>query len=269
MNFHFLHKIERKNLMASTVLAVILLTTSSALRDPLARVVWEKYRMAPVAGFLNLHDANLAIALGNYYFNGGAYNLPAAIRWYQATIAISPKIYFTHYQLGRIYFVQGKFQDALDELNTTIELRPDFGKAYYMRGLTRSYHGNLDGAEEDFKHMISLGNLGETGWAAYNDLSFVQFRKGSFMDMVATAETGLREYSDNPWLLNSYGLALLNTDKNREAKYSLIKALDEARGLTTEQVQKAYPGNDPATANDRKTKIITAIEYNLSLAEEE
>lgn len=209
---------------------------------------------------------------GDYYFNGGAYDLKKAARSYTFALWLDARASRAHYQLGRIYFVEGKRDDALREINAELALRPNFGRAYYMRGLIEGFQKNLDAAEADFKKILELGELDEharkldtTGWAVYNDLSWIQFQKGEYADVASTARAGLEKYPNNPWLLNSLGLGLMNLKKTKEAKAVFGEALAQAQKLTTEDARRAYPGNDPTGAEDKRQQIIQQIRFNQAL----
>jgi len=212
------------------------------------------------------------LSRGNYYFNGGAYDLPKAEQFYRWALAIYDNTPLAHSKLANVLFIQGKPKEALVHIDKEIAKNPDFGRAYYLRGLIYGFTKNLDEAERDFKTILELQessnkaqNLGEGGWAVYNDLAWIQFQKGNYADVEKTAREGLTQYPDNPWLLNDLGLALLNLGKKGEAKAVFEKALVQAEKFTTQDVIKAYPGNDPAQASDRRLSIITNIRFNKTL----
>lgn len=209
---------------------------------------------------------------GNYYFGGGVYDTSKAARYYNWALRFKPEIPHAHYQLSRIYFVERKNDEALREVNATIALAPNFARAYYMRGLIYGYTKKLDEAEADFKKILELGDLepgagalDQGGWAVYNDLAWIQFQKGNYTDVEKTAREGITRYPDNPWLLNSLGLALLNLEKKEEARVVFAQALERAKELTIEDVRRAYPGNDPMGAEDKRQAIINQIQFNLNL----
>ena len=215
---------------------------------------------------------NLFIQKGNYYFNGGAYDLEKAARFYSWALIIEESNITARYQLSRIYLVKGDLEKALEEINAAIAKAPDFSRAYYIRGLINGFLGNLDQGEKDFKKILELAVenpetsiLDANGWAVYNDLSWIQFQKGNYSDVEKTAREGLERYSENPWLLNSLGLALLNLEKKIEAREVLSRALALAEKLTPEDVMRAYPGNDPKSASDRRLSMINTITLNLAL----
>lgn len=235
------------------------------LSDQIASFVWQKFRNAPVALSLNKGDANLAFEIGNYYFNGGAYDIEKARKAFKEAKLINPKLPLVSYQLGRIDFVDGKFELALKEINEEIALNPNFGRAYYMLGLINGFSKKLDNAEADFKKVMELDGKDKVSWAVYNDLSWIQFQKGDYKSVELTAREGLTYHPDNPWLLNSLGLALHNLKRDKEAKKVLGQALNLANALSVEDVRKAYPGNDASQTVTKRDTIIKSIQFNLNL----
>lgn len=209
---------------------------------------------------------------GDHYFNGGAYDLKKAAHYYRVATFFDSDAPMLRYQLARVYFVDGKRGDALREADAAVALAPDFGRAYYMRGLINGFSNKLDEAEADFKKILELGEiepdmgqLEQGGWAVYNDLSWIQFQKGNYADVEETARQGLDVYPQNPWLLNSLGLGLLNLEKKTKAKTIFENALKEAQKLTVEDVRRAYPGNNPAEMEKKRQAIIDQIRFNLTL----
>jgi len=228
-----------------------------------------------VAGFIIFIQkpaTDFSMRRAGYYFNGGAYDLKKAERWYRTALWLNPSMPAAHYQLSRIYFVEGRTEEALREVNKELKMRPLFGRAYYMRGLIEGFSKNLDAAEADFKKILELGKLSEyaesldqSGWAVYNDLSWVQFQKGEYGDVEKTAREGLEKYPHNPWLLNSWGLGLMNLKKTKEAAAAFDLALKATQKLTVEDTRRAYPGNDPREAEDKRQQIIQQIRFNQAI----
>jgi adenylate cyclase len=60
--------------------------------------------------------------------------------------------------VGRIYHFAGKFDEALEQYNKTLEMYPDYVEAVYARGLSYSQMGMFDQAISDFNKAIELSN---------------------------------------------------------------------------------------------------------------
>src|SRR3989339_333051 len=72
----------------------------------LAEAVWRNTHNFTATLFLRPTDAGFLFEIGNYYFNGGAYDLVKAQRAYQEAIKIDENYPGPHYQLARIYFLK-------------------------------------------------------------------------------------------------------------------------------------------------------------------
>lgn len=265
-----------KQLLICVLVAAILVSGTLSFRDPLARFVWQNYRSAYGALLLNHGDAGLALEIGNYYFNvggSGEYDLEKADQYFKLAIAIDPRVPDAWHQRARIAFLKGNFSDALEKINTQISLHPPLMNkwgihgdglmaSYYIRGLIEGYDHQFDKAIPDFEKFISWDNK---NWAAYNDLAWIYFQKGDYRKTEEAADRGLALFPENTWLLTMKGVALLNEGRRVDARKVLIRALDKAKALTAEDWERAYPGNDPAIAEQGLAEMRKAIEFNVGL----
>lgn len=236
----------------------------------LALAVWQSETKTPPT----LDDPFL---LGDYYFNhgphaDGTYDLSSARRHFEAALADNPRgNSLAWYQLGRIDFLEGKFDAALYKFDKQVEY---FGTStpsvYYMIALTHGYRarmwnreGDWSAAAENFRRYLELDP--DSPWAR-TDLAWVYFAQGKYEAMLAPVKEGLETHPDNPWLLNMYGLALLNLGENEEAKRQFERAREAAAKLTAEDWGRSYPGNDPEAWELGLQEFRAAIEKNLELA---
>jgi tetratricopeptide (TPR) repeat protein len=68
----------------------------------------------------------------------------------------------SRFDRARIYYAMGGLENALTDLNATIQKSPNYcGIRYYLRGLIYAEQGELDKAQEDF--VIGMGNTWERG----------------------------------------------------------------------------------------------------------
>ena len=212
--------------------------------------------------------------IGNYYFNGviggGKYNPDVAFKAYKKAVSINPKILWGHYQLARIIFIKGNYNEALVEINKELEANPENLRSLYVRGLIYGYRnqaGDLAKAEADFFRFTKWA---PKEWAGYNDLAWILSKQGKYeeaKDVIAAAFREIRESENNPWLWNALGEAGLNLKKYTGAADSFKKAKELAEKLTINDWARAYPGNNPASAEEGLSAFIAAIEENLRRAE--
>jgi len=242
----------------------------SAKQDALAKLLWQKYHLPNTAILLNQSDADLAMLVGSYHFNGviggGEYNLDIAEKAYKKAVSINPKILWGHYQLARIYFVKGDYSYALKEVNKELEANPENIRSLYVRGLIYGYReqvGDLDKSEADFWRFTEWA---PKEWAGYNDLAWILSKKMKYLEAEKTINLAFKEISgsrNNPWLWNALGVAQLNLKKYSVASDSFKKAKELASKLTIEDWRRSYPGNDPKSYSEGLSAFIKAIEKNL------
>lgn len=251
-------------------IAAVALTSFLFVQDSLARLAWQKYGWPDVALRLVRGDSKFAMQLGSFYFGGtigrSEYDLERAERAYRRAVAVKPDILWGHYQLARIYFVKGDFVRALEEINAELKTNPENLRSLYVRGLIygyRNFPGDLGKAEADFRRFTQWA---PKEWAGYNDLAWILSKNQKFSEAAAAIEQAFHEIPEgknNPWLWNSLGVAELNLKSYADAQTSFKKALTLAEKLTPAEWRRAYPGNDPASAESGLDQFKKALTRNL------
>jgi len=256
---------ENKRTRALFMVAAALIAAGigvTVLRDAVADLAW-RLALPRVAAVLVTNDAALAFEIGNYFFNGGAYDLDAAERAYRKARDIDAELLGPRYQLARVAFLRVNFYDALRLAKEELALHPEFKRTHYLLGLIYGYSGSYELASREFLAFLEWD---PKSWAAHNDLAWVYFASGDFVRADEAARSGLEYYPANPWLLLSRGTALLNLEKKKEAEEVLLAAQAAARTLTADDWGRAYPGNDPALYSRGLLEMRNVIERNLALA---
>ncbi|MFC2035322.1 tetratricopeptide repeat protein, partial [Chloroflexota bacterium] len=54
--------------------------------------------------------------------------------------------------------IDGEYEEAIEELNETIKLYPEYAEAYYTRGLAYDKNGEIAQAISDYGKCIELSN---------------------------------------------------------------------------------------------------------------
>jgi tetratricopeptide (TPR) repeat protein len=213
---------------------------------------------------------------GQYYFNhgdaaDGSYDLAQAASYYRQALELAPHP-LAWYQLGRIDFLEGRNDEAIDKFNTQLELYGDLvPKAFYMLGLTHAFKAmrqddadSWQEAEANFIHYMRFVN--HAPWPAV-DLAWVYFMQGKYTDMKPLLEETLNQHPENPWVLNMYGLALLNSERNKpDASAYFLKAKIAAAKLTPNDWGDVYPGNNPQYWKQGRDEFVATIDKNLVIA---
>lgn len=222
-------------------------------------------------------ETNDPYELGEYYFNQqegkGSYDLTKARHYYTEALRKDPMGYpRAWYQLGRIDFIEGKFSSAIYKFEKQIEYFGDeVPNVYYMLGLTYGYLARETGEEVDWQKAEAffqrfIGFTQASPWPRV-DLAWVYFSQGKYAEMLPVLEEGLVYEPNHAWLLNTYGLALLNIDERERAHEQFLKARDAADALTVEDWGRAYTGNDPKSWEGGLAEFRAVIEYNIEMSE--
>lgn len=227
-----------------------------------ARVAWAE-RWPRAALMLADRDHGLLMQLGNYYFGAGGYDLKKSEQAYRKALRDDSRALWGHYQLARIYFVEGKFGPAIAEINAELEANPENLRALYVRGLAEGFDGDLPAAEADFRRFILWA---PKEWAGYNDLAWILAKEGKYSEAEKISRAAIHDVpgaDQNPWLWNSLGAAYLNQGKVSKAEGAFEQARDAAARITESEWRKAYPGNDPAEAQSGIFAFRAAVADNL------
>lgn len=210
-----------------------------------------------------LKESAMAERVGDYYFNGGAYDLRKTERAFTRAAELEPTRAWIQYRLGRVYFLQGELEAALTAVNKELEYHPDNIRAFYLRGLIYTELKKYPLAGKDFARFVEWA---PDEWAGHNDLSWVLSLDGKYQEAALAAKRGIKEANDgdrNTWLFNSLGVAYLNLGEYTEAKEAFVKAETLAQKLTVKDWMRAYSGNDPEKAEEGIQVFQTAIKQNL------
>lgn len=213
---------------------------------------------------------------GQYYFNhgdaaDGSYDLVKAADYYRQALETAPHP-LAWYQLGRIDFLEGRNDEAIAKFQTQLELYGGLvPKAYYMLGLTYAFkamrqedNDSWQDAEENFLQYIVF--VDHAPWPAV-DLAWVYFMQGKYADMEPLLKKTLELHPENPWVLNMYGLALLNSEQHKgDASTYFLRARTEAVKLTANDWGDVYPGNNPHYWQQGRDEFITTIDKNILVA---
>lgn len=214
----------------------------------------------------------LMIKAETYFGTVGTYSLYCAqyAYWRSIEASTTPNVR-VWYQLGRIDFLMADYNSALAKFNRQIQLWDDaIPNVYYMVGLTNGYLARTTKsasdwarAETGFQKFLEL--YPENPWAR-TDLAWVFFAQGKFDEMKPVLTDGLAFHSEHPWLLNMYGLALLNTGERERAHVYFLRARENAERLTPEMWGESYPGNDPASWPIGLNEMRKAIDHNIAIS---
>jgi tetratricopeptide (TPR) repeat protein len=221
-----------------------------------------------ISGFLlYTKKTEIYYVIGNVMFGRRVlqhsfYNIDIAEFFLTKANSKNSSIMWTNYQLSRINFIRGKFTNAIFFANEELRLYPENCRAYYIRGLAYGYQDKLDQAIYDFE---SFNKCFPDEWAGSNDLSWVYFRKGEMQKVITIIEKIKEQNQNNPWIQNTYGVALMNVKRYSDAKKAFISAKNRADAMTAEEWGNSYPGNDKSIYPKGLSALQASINKNLEI----
>lgn len=209
-------------------------------------------------------SARQAYAYGLEHFDSAkprSHNIDRAEYFFREALKQDENYGYSHHQLARIAFLRGDFPGARQEIDKEIALHGDTNpSAFYVRGLIQGYQGAYSGAEKDFARFIGLS---PEGWAGYNDYAWVTMKQGKYQLAIDALQQGLKKHPGNPWLLNSFAIALYEAHLHSLAAPVASSAKAAVMKLTPEEWAAANPGNDPRIAGQGLETFRSATIENL------
>ncbi len=135
-------------------------------------------------------DADVYYGLGYAYaIQGGDGSLEKAETQFQRAISIQADLPLAHYSLGGVYQQQGRYEEALQEMETCIRLIPKNLPAYYKQGEIYLQQHKLDEAYKSFQ--MALG-INPKRFYAYYGLGSVYLKRGELNAARAAFERAIR-----------------------------------------------------------------------------
>ena len=123
-------------------------------------------------------DADVHYGLGYAYaIQGGDDALEKAETQFQRAVSLQKDFPLAHYSLGGVYQQQGKYEDALHEIEICLRLSPKFYPAIYKQGEIHLEQDRFDEALNSFQKVLGI----KPDWVyAHYGLGTVYLERGEF-----------------------------------------------------------------------------------------
>jgi tetratricopeptide (TPR) repeat protein len=113
-------------------------------------------------------------AFENYIRGISATNSQQKIRYFKDAVRLNPGYTAAILQLGRVYYGNHEYEQAVVWLTKVPKDDPAGGEAMFLLGMSEYYRGNLDRAYAAFSYLVTRVPLTEV----YNNLGVVDARRG-------------------------------------------------------------------------------------------
>jgi tetratricopeptide (TPR) repeat protein len=179
---------------------------------------------------LDLSDAGTAEAIRLHLLG----EREGAHKALDALVARHPRNYFFHYLLGETKYALGLLDEAVRHYQDAIDLKPDFGVAFYKMGTCYYRRGQLVRSLECFTKLLSMRDQGHAMASYFTGLI------NQFLGNDEAAEKGFRVLrgTSSQSLIANYYLAQIKLKHNRFA--DALELLDELLKLTPNLAEVHY-----------------------------
>ncbi len=139
-----------------------------------------------------------------------------------ATGKTSPSSPNNHNNLGDVYGRQGDKQKALQEFQTAIALKPNYGDAYHNLANTYREIGQLDKALENYQKALQFNpNL----WQSHQNIAAIYYSQAQYDKALEQLDQAVKISPKIPNLWNNLGVVYLTLDNKQKAKEAFNNAL--------------------------------------------
>jgi tetratricopeptide (TPR) repeat protein len=161
------------------------------------------------------------INLGNVYYMQD--RLDDAIREYQEAIRISPDYANAHSCLGIVYYYrQGRLDDAIREYQEVIRINPDNADAHFDLGNVYDKQDRLDDAIREYQEAIRIN---PDVAVAHSNLGIAYNKQGRLDDAIREYQVALRLDPDCAEAHSNLGAAYAKQDRLDDAIHEYQKAI--------------------------------------------
>jgi len=140
--------------------------------------------------------------------------LTGDIAGYEMKVAENPNDYLMHNALGAAYFQIGRTDDALAQLNKSVELNADHAVTHFNLSVIAMVQGRLDAAAASLRRAIALR---PDYTEAHNNLGIVLMRQGALDQAIGQFRDVLRIHADSSNAHYNLARALLSAGQTAEA----------------------------------------------------
>ena len=130
-----------------------------------------------------------------------------------------------HKDLGEHYLQRGDYPSAIEQFQKVVDILPMNSGAYSNLGVAYLY----DGQNEKARHMFERAMAIEHDPITANNLAYIYFSDGLYLEAAGMYELAVAEYSDHYILWGNLAVAYELGGSNEEALRSYLMAIEKAK----------------------------------------
>ena len=131
-----------------------------------------------------------------------------------------------HYHLGRYYFEDKRYDQALGAFKKAFELQPDHFKSHYYAGLIHEGQNNIEAAKQEMQAAIRVIDRMKLRYAwPYADLGRLLVNEEDYDRGIGWLYRAVRNDPESPYARYHYAKALFRNGATFEVKQELMEAI--------------------------------------------
>lgn len=148
-----------------------------------------------------------------------------------------------HFETGREYLLEERYNDAISELSMAVSLDPKLTEAHNLLGVAYDKKGFGDRAKDSFERAVKLEEDADT----LNNLGFSFYQNGNYRAAVDRLKRAAKLAPTDERILNNLGLAYCRLGKIDEAYKAFTRATGPLTGnLNTAKMLERFGREDDA-----------------------
>jgi adenylate cyclase len=173
-------------------------------------------------------------------------SLGAGMALAQQALARDDKDPIAYFAAGRIHMMQGRHDDSIAALETSIELNPSFAQSHHGLGMALTLAGRLDEAKESLAMAERLSPRDPIHWASTVVHALACILSGDYGDAVHWARKTMQNpRSKGYWAHAALAAAQAHLGRMDEARAAVAAALEAKPDLTLTYLRETLPTKQP------------------------
>ena len=164
----------------------------------------------------------------------------------RAAVTIDDQDAFAHCVLGRLYSIQGRFDDAISELQASIRLNPSLALAHHGLAFALYYSGEAERSIPLFEAAEQLSPHDHNVWAFLGIRAMAHIQLGDYTAAVRDARQAVRKPHAKYWANVSLVSALGHANMIADAKLALEELMRRKPEISVRFVLETLSWSDQA-----------------------
>ncbi len=144
------------------------------------------------------------------------------ITLWENTIKRFPGNYVAHNNIGALYYLRDRYDDAIIEYNRVLDIKPDYVEAWNNLGFAYKKKGQLEKAVDMYKKAIEIKHEYSP---AYNGLGYLYYEIGEYDKAEKWYRKAIETDPELEEAYNNLGLLYQNKKIYRKAEENYVKAV--------------------------------------------